>query len=520
MARRIRQFSPPAFEPKLSRIARKSLGIYYTPPEIVQRIVELTIAPLLSESKNKLQPLRILDPSCGAGEFLAAAFERLRESLGSDTARSGVWGIDIDAAAIQIAQTRLAALDPAVSVRQIITGDALTTRSLASGSFDAIVGNPPYVNIRQLAKTLPGERIASLRDAFTTARGNFDLYVLFIERAIELLRPGGRCGLIIPSKWATLEYARECRKLLLSKTTIEHVIDLSDSRVFTAASVYPHVLIFKKAIAKPSHLVKVNSSRDHDSFAIRQASLSAEAIQLSPPLDVESRVRTAPLGSLAQITCGTAGYAAQKIARRIIEAEESDAKISASAADFITSGNIDRYQIELGEVRYLNRRYVRPKLPLAIPELTPAKRKLFQSSKIVVAGMSRRLEAAWDTDGLALGVQVYAATDFQLDPFYLLALLNSKLLSYVFATRFAAKRLGGGYLAINKGQLAQLPIHVFSPQNRTEVRQSNRLSQLAQTWSPAHEPIIDQLVYQLYRLTDTEIARIERHFAELAARAA
>ena len=48
--------------------------------------------------------------------------------------------------------------------------------------------------------------------------------------------------------------------------------------------------------------------------------------------------------------------------------------------------------------------------------------------------MSRRLEAAWDDRGLALGVQVFAASEFQVDPFYLLALLNSKLLSYLFRT--------------------------------------------------------------------------------------
>ena len=48
-------------------------------------------------------------------------------------------------------------------------------------------------------------------------------------------------------------------------------------------------------------------------------------------------------------------------------------------------------------------------------------------------------------------MQVFAASDFQVDPQYLLALLNSKLLTYLFRTRFAAKRLAGGYVAINKG---------------------------------------------------------------------
>jgi adenine-specific DNA-methyltransferase len=215
---------------------------------------------------------------------------------------------------------------------------------------------------------------------------------------------------------------------------------------------------------------------------------------------------------------------------------------SASAADFITSGNIDRYAIRLGNVRYLNRTYIQPRLPLESPELTPAKRRLFASPKIVIAGMSRRLEAAWDDRGLALGVQVFAVSDWQVDPFYLLALLNSKLLSYLFATRFAAKRLAGGYLAINKGQLSRLPIVVGTgaPAQRVGVPSpvERRLAELAASCGrrPAchenqkenlqqagrlpREEEADRLVYELYRLSVEEIAQVDCHFSGLLTRAA
>ena len=97
----------------------------------------------------------------------------------------------------------------------------------------------------------------------------------------------------------------------------------------------------------------------------------------------------------------------------------------------------------------------------------------------------------------------------------MLALLNSKLLSYLFATRYAAKRLGGGYLAINKGQLVQLPI----PRG-TDVKRVHRLSQLARRWSATGDAEIDALVYQLYGLTNDEIDRVENHFSKAAVRAA
>jgi adenine-specific DNA-methyltransferase len=136
--------------------------------------------------------------------------------------------------------------------------------------------------------------------------------------------------------------------------------------------------------------------------------------------------------------------------------------------------------------------------------------------------MSRRIEAAWDERGLALGVQVFAASEFQVDPFYLLALLNSKLLSYLFATRFAAKRLAGGYLAINKGQLARLPIVAGTLHVPSHLKRLSHLGRLlsGQAGGLSCDEEADRLVYRLYRLTRAEIARVESHFAKPAARAA
>ena len=145
---------------------------------------------------------------------------------------------------------------------------------------------------------------------------------------------------------------------------------------------------------------------------------------------------------------------------------------------FITSGNIDRYRVSMGDVRYMQRKFRDPVLPVASHLLTPAKRRLFAEPKIVVAGMSRRLEAAWCDQPLALGVQVFAAAEIQVDPFYLLALLNSRLLSHLFRTRFSAKRLAGGYLSVNKGQLARLSIVDPVQVGEKERHMVDRLSRL------------------------------------------
>jgi SAM-dependent methyltransferase len=528
------RFSPPADEPRLPREVRRALGAYYSPPEIVRLVVDLVLAPLLTSE----EPPRVLDPACGAGEFLVETRNRLAARYDTAVASRAIHGIDIDPAAIRAARRRLRQLDPQLPASQLQQGDGLDASLLKSGPLDAIVGNPPFVSIRQLARTTPREQIDGWRRMFRTARGNFDLYVLFVERAVSLLRPGGRCGLIIPNKWATLDYARPLREMLLAETTLEDVIDLTGVRAFADAAVYPQVIVFRKEPPHRTHLVRYRALEDAPATGqnggpnlLRQLALAAAAISFHEPLAVEARVNTRPLGEVATLACGTPGYAAQTLAARLIEASGWPA--TERAADFITSGNIDRYAIRLGHVRYLKHTYARPRLPLDVLGLSAERRRLFSSPKIVLAGLSQRLEAAWDDRGLALGVQVFAASDCQVDPFYLLALLNSKLLAYLFATRYAAKRLGGGYLAINKGQLARLPILVPEP----ACPRAARLSQFAQSLNrvPAASPAagslvqqpnvatdnrIDQVVYELYRLSSAEINRVEAHFAASGAKAA
>ena len=96
--------------------------------------------------------------------------------------------------------------------------------------------------------------------------------------------------------------------------------------------------------------------------------------------------------------------------------------------------------------------------------------------------------------------------------------------------KYAAKRLSGGYLAINKGQLARLPIAVLPTNDRRSRRRIDQLAALAarqhaeankhRVSQPKLDIEIDHVAYELYALTAAEIDRVEAHFAEPAARAA
>ena len=412
---------------------------------------------------------------------------------------------------------------------------------MQSGGFHAILGNPPYINARILFQQQGEEVKRYFGQRYQTARGGYDLYVLFVERSLELTQPGGRCGMILPNKIASLDYAEACRGMLLEKTTIEQITDVSEFRVFPTAGVYPYVIVWQNATADPSHAINVLQPRDERELSLeqtakqlRQRELSASGgFSIHGSLDVESRAATLPLGQRAELHSGTTGFAA---AQRAASLCEKAAVQGGEYFEFIVSGNIDRYGIEFGKVRFMNRTFIRPVLAAEHQQLTENKRRLFRESKLVFAGMTRRLEVAWDaTGGVALGVSVYAACRMVDHPLYLLGVLNSRLLSYLFRIRFQAKHLAGGFLAVNKGQLARLPIRVIDWTIAEDKRRHDEIVDFSQRmmslvrqregtgWSRADIPLehpmqsvdrsIDQLVYELYRLTDAEIRVVEQSTA-------
>jgi hypothetical protein len=109
---------------------------------------------------------------------------------------------------------------------------------LARGGFDAIVGNPPYIQIQSL-----GSGTADYcRERYRVAAGAFDVYVVFVERALELLAPSGRLGFIVPNKFTKLRMAEGLRKLLVETRVAEEILDFGGLQVFGATN-YTAILL-------------------------------------------------------------------------------------------------------------------------------------------------------------------------------------------------------------------------------------------------------------------------------------
>ncbi len=110
------------------------------------------------------------------------------------------------------------------------------------GGFDAVIGNPPYIRSQTLESTN--------RDYFTkvykSATKTYDIYVLFIEKAVSMLSKTGRCGFILPNKFFTTDYGEGLRKLLGSKSLVDRIVDFEDGQIFAGAGTYTNLLFLRE----------------------------------------------------------------------------------------------------------------------------------------------------------------------------------------------------------------------------------------------------------------------------------
>jgi len=463
---------------------------------------------------------------------------------------------------------------------------------MTAGGFDAVIGNPPYVRIQTMKEWAPTE-VEFYKHAYTAAsKGNYDIYVVFVERALQLLKDKGRMGYILPHKFFEAQYGQALRELVADGRQLAEVVHFGDEQVFAGASTYTCLLFLDKAANERFHYVRVDDlfawrtagdgvegyietksvTRDQWNFVVgRGAELFGRLSGMSVTLgDVTARIAQGIRTSANEVYVldllsrdGPVLQARSEALGRIVTLENQ------LAWPFLKGRDIKRYSItpssqvviipygvEQGRSQLIpwselqqrfpkthaylaeNRTYLenrekgRMKGPAWYGYVYPKNVEIMSSPKILVPDIASGASFALDEQGLYAFVSGYALTlrdSVRESAKYILGLLNSNLLDFVLKN--VSTTLRGGYFRYFSQFLGQLPIRTIDFDDQDDVARHDKMVALVKRMLDLHEKLaaatipadkklyqrqieatdaqIDALVYELYGLTEEEIAIVE-----------
>ena len=339
------------FNPKKGR--RKTQGVYYTPAFITQYIVgvalggylkrkeealwqEMGIDQIRANAVNKrraakmqlweryrdqvLAQTKVIDPACGSGAFLIAAFdylngeyERVNEKLAAlqqqdesgevigqrsvfDPTKTilnqNLYGVDLSPESVEITKLSLwlktaergkalTYLDDNIKVGNSIIADAAVdayafdwdaefAEVFASGGFDVVIGNPPYVRQELLTPFKP-----YLQEHYAAYDGVADIYVYFYEKGLKILRPQGILSYIVTNKWLKAGYGEPLRQFFAENSVFEQIIDFGHAPIFEDADVFPCIV----SVRKPEEVREQGSDGDRETAAVQVCPVPREHLE-------------------------------------------------------------------------------------------------------------------------------------------------------------------------------------------------------------------------------------------------
>ena len=482
--------------------------------------------------KDQLANITIVDPACGSGAFLNEVFDYLLlegEEVNREIARlrggqgelfrwdthilaNNIFGVDINAESVEITKLGLwlktankreplTYLEDNIKVGNSLIDDPEIAGDLAfnwqeefkeimaNGGFDVVVGNPPY------GAKLSQQQITHLENKFSSFEYQVNTYVLFYELGINLLQQNGTLGFITPATFTYQHYFKKIRTIL-NKLEIKSIRKYNYP-VFEDADIgdtVSWILQKKNRTAKKTQILRCKNKEEAtlESESISYSNLVSNAgkynlgSQTLTTQHFQDNPHFIKLGDVAKIIIGIKPYQTGK-------GIPKQTKDTVKNKPFTASSQIDsEYKLCIVGSDFHRYTFIqKPTMYLKYGDWLAEPRKsapFFDAQKIIIRQTSDTIIANLDTTKAINLNNVYnigkSSPDYAIE--YLLALLNSKFMQYIYQD--IAQEKGKLFAEVKKVYLNALPIkklkikkqNIFIEKSNLMLLENHKLSEISQ----------------------------------------
>lgn len=449
---------------------RKKIGQYFTPDDVSVHLVEQSL------SGKAIDDLTLLDPACGSGQFLIAAFNYLYHQHLAHTddkitaarrAIASIYGIDIDPIAAMIARYNLMKLSNCSHDDiNIFTCDFLirpgttcfpenTAENLFQQRFDIIIGNPPW------RSTFSGPEKKYYRSSYISVDSGLNTVSLFIERSYDFLKSNGIITYLIPEAYLNIRSHMSSRRFVLNTACIK-VIELWGEKfkgVF-APSISIVIQDQKAGGIRKENIIRIkNNTAAHKGVTI----LIPQASYYSTPENIfninHTRKAADILSAIENNNCVFLKNRA-RFFLGIVTGNNSkyiSATKSAGHLDPIIVGkDVQQYRIRFSHHYF---KYDPHELQQVAPQ------SFYQhKNKILYKFIGKRLTFALDTEGYYSlnNVNGFIPDAYENSIYTTLSILNSSVLQYYYQNHFFTVK-------VLRGNIERLPIKLTNKSSQRKI---------------------------------------------------
>jgi adenine-specific DNA-methyltransferase len=295
--------------------SRKLRGGYYTPLELAHYLVRWGL---------REDTQRILEPSCGDGNFILAILQHLQASPNLPPT---IVAVELKADELNKAKDRVAQFGQNGAEIEWVQHDFFEAYSQLkqNGQFNLIVGNPPFIRFQYFDEDSRNQAFGYLRQAGYKPTKLANAWVAFVQLSIELLQEGGRLAMVVPAELLQVKYAHELRDRLA--TQFEHIVIIGFKRLVFPEIQQEVVLLLAEGKRESNHITSdihtiefldgaellslgnlaeavAHVPAKHTRVGMKWTSLFLDEAVFAALDEAENTVGLRPLGHLAEVDVG------------------------------------------------------------------------------------------------------------------------------------------------------------------------------------------------------------------------